>query len=87
MARRLNGVMCRRGKVFADRYHAHQLRTLTEARNAVRYAVANFDEPARRRGEAACFEQADPYSSASDDSAALVSSARTWLLRRVAASA
>jgi putative transposase len=26
MARRLNAVMRRRGKVFADRYHAHQLR-------------------------------------------------------------
>ena len=34
MARALNRVMCRRGPVFADRYHAHLLRTPREARNA-----------------------------------------------------
>src|SRR5438132_1004865 len=49
MARRLNAVMRRSGKVFADRYHAHQLRSVAETRNAVRYAMMNYDEHARRR--------------------------------------
>src|SRR5439155_25675938 len=52
-ARRLNAVMNSRGTVFADRYHAHQLRSLAEARDAIRYVVENYDEHARRRGEAA----------------------------------
>ncbi|TMA19892.1 MAG: hypothetical protein E6J84_03315 [Deltaproteobacteria bacterium] len=34
MARALNRVMQRRGAAFADRYHAHLLRTPTEARHA-----------------------------------------------------
>jgi len=50
MARALNGVMQRRGSVFADRYHAHVLRTPTELRNAVRYAVGNHAIHARRLG-------------------------------------
>ena len=50
MARALNGVMQRRGSVFADRYHAHVLRTPTEVRNAVRYAVGNHAVHARRAG-------------------------------------
>src|SRR5436190_9355215 len=36
MARRINGVLDRRGSVFADRYHAHYLQTATEVRNAFR---------------------------------------------------
>ena len=36
MARALNRVMRRRGPVFADRYHAHLLRTPREARKRVR---------------------------------------------------
>ena len=81
-ARRLNAVMRRSGKVFADRYHAHQLRSIAEAQNAVRYAVMNYDEHARRRGEFFDFSEPDPYSSADAESENLVSAARTWLLRR-----
>jgi REP element-mobilizing transposase RayT len=38
----LNRVMLRRGRVFADRYHAHVLRTPTEVRRAVAYVRHNF---------------------------------------------
>ena len=41
VARGLNRVMGRRGRVFADRYHAHVLRTPTETRRAVRYVREN----------------------------------------------
>jgi hypothetical protein len=71
--------------VFADRYHAHQLRSLAEARNAIRYVLGNFDEHARRRGETITCSEPDPYSSANAQEPALVSDAATWLLRAAAA--
>ena len=37
MAKALNRLMQRRGRVFADRYHAHQLRTVGEVRAALNY--------------------------------------------------
>src|SRR4051794_5855562 len=42
MARALNRVMRRRGPVFADRYHAHLLRSPREAANAIRYVLENW---------------------------------------------
>ena len=62
MARALNGVMQRRGSVFADRYHAHVLRTPTEIRNAVRYAVRNHSIHAARAGRPVSHAP-DPFSS------------------------
>jgi REP element-mobilizing transposase RayT len=41
IARRLNRVMQRRGKVLDDRYHGHILRTPTEVRRARMYLVQN----------------------------------------------
>ncbi|MBL8718430.1 MAG: transposase [Myxococcales bacterium] len=41
IARRLNQVMRRRGRVLAYRYHARALRSPTEVRNVVRYVLAN----------------------------------------------
>src|SRR5690348_974858 len=41
VARRLNALAGRRGRVFADRYHAHQLETPTEARRALIYVLGN----------------------------------------------
>ena len=87
MARRLNAVMRRKGKVFADRYHVHQLRSVAEVRNAVRYVVGNFTEHARRRGETVRSTGPDPYSSARAQEPPLVSSAATWLLRTAAGTA
>ena len=87
MARRVNAMMRRRGKVFADRYHAHQLKTVAETRNAVRYAVTNYDEHARRRGEVVAFNEPDPYSSANAELKGLLATAQTWLLRRASGGA
>jgi REP element-mobilizing transposase RayT len=42
LARRLNALSGRRGAVFADRYHAHPLKTPREVRNAVRYVLTNY---------------------------------------------
>jgi putative transposase len=82
MARRLNAVMRRRGQVFADRYHAHQLRSLAEARNAIRYVVDNYDVHARRVGKIVPSAGPDQYSSAGRYGRDLVSAPTTWLLQR-----
>ena len=87
IARRLNRMMGRRGAVFADRYHAHILRTPTEVANALRYVRGNFAVHAARRGEAAPIA-IDEYSSVAlvhgalprEQDGPLVSPPRTWLL-------
>jgi REP element-mobilizing transposase RayT len=92
IARALNRVTERRGRVFADRYHARQLRTPREVRYALAYTLSN----ARKHGVRV--EGLDPCSSAvafdgwrergARALAALaahtpppVSAARSWLLR------
>jgi REP element-mobilizing transposase RayT len=100
IARGLNRMMGRSGRVFADRYHAHVLRTPTEAHNALRYAVGNFASHAARRGEPMRPGYVDRFSSASaelpvsrpaqqelfgnDPAPTLTRAAETWLLRRAA---
>jgi REP element-mobilizing transposase RayT len=91
MARALNRWWGRAGRVFADRYHAHVLRSPTEVRNALYYLLQNA------RHHRIVLDGADPYSSgqwfdgwlggASGDEAALerpswIRTARTWLLAR-----
>jgi hypothetical protein len=82
-------MMGRSGSVFADRYHAHVLRTPAEVRNAVRYAVGNFGSHASRRGAPT---RVDPFSSAVAKAPrgeqgllfvdGVTRQAETWLLRR-----
>jgi REP element-mobilizing transposase RayT len=60
IARGLNRLMGRKGKVLADRYHAHVLRTPTEVRHAVRYVRENFARHHGGRG-------VDEYSSANPE--------------------
>ena len=79
IAKGLNRTMQRKGKVFADRYHAHILRTRAEVRNAVRYVLQNVHVHARRAGRKVATGM-DRYSSTSADPAA-VAPPRTWLLR------
>jgi putative transposase len=80
MARALNEVMRRRGPVFADRYHAHLLRSPREAANAVRYVLGNWRVHGACRDAAA--NEPDPYSSASAQAApALVARPQWWMLR------
>jgi REP element-mobilizing transposase RayT len=47
LARRLNALDGRRGKLFADRFHAHVLRTRAETENALRYVLGNYAHHAR----------------------------------------
>ncbi len=87
VAKGLNKLMERHGAVFADRYHAHILRTPTEVSNALRYVRGNFNVHAARRGEATS-ARADEYSSASlingtlphQQDGPLITAPATWLL-------
>ncbi|AKU91452.1 transposase [Vulgatibacter incomptus] len=78
MARGLNSLMKRQGKVFADRIHSHELRTPREVRNAVAYVLGNARVHALRQGRPAP-ASADPYAAGPGDPS--VALPRTWLLR------
>ena len=84
LARQINRVCERRGHVFADRYHAHILRSPTEVRNAVHYVKFNGNKHSKVPRE-----YLDGYSSAwpmairDDDGALIVVAPATWLLQHV----
>ena len=89
IAKRLNKLWDRSGKVFADRFHGRELRTPREVRNALNYVLHN----ARRHGYTLAPTGPDPYSSgrwfdgwsrtALDQVwRAPLARARSWLLRR-----
>jgi REP element-mobilizing transposase RayT len=50
IARALNKLWQRKGKVFADRYHDHILRSPKEVRNALRYVLENAKKHAAKGG-------------------------------------
>jgi REP element-mobilizing transposase RayT len=81
LARGLNGLMGRSGKVLADRFHARTLRSPTEAARALAYVRGNHDVHRRRRGEAP-MHASDPYSSASTEHGVMLPRAVTYFLRR-----
>jgi len=83
IARGLNRVMRRRGKVLTDRFHEHVLRSAAEVARAVAYVLGNFFVHALRRGEQVARPEADPYSSAKlpETGPPLVVEPGTWLLR------
>jgi REP element-mobilizing transposase RayT len=62
LARRINAAAKRRGKLFAQRYHARSLCTPSEVRNALRYVLLNR----KHHAPGAKFDKywVDPFSSA-----------------------
>ena len=78
-ARAINRVLGRSGKVFADRYHAHALKTPTEVANAIAYVLGNSQVHAARKGRAIQPESVDALSSAANRN--YVAEPQTWLLR------
>jgi putative transposase len=70
IARALNRVMGRQGRVIGERYHARMLKTPTEVKHARHYLLTNAQHHYNVVG-------ADPYASAQP-----VVWPRTWLLRR-----
>ena len=49
LARSVNRVLSRRGRVWGDRYHARALRTPRETRHAIVYVLMNFQKHTRAR--------------------------------------
>ena len=80
VAKALNCALGRRGNVFADRYHAHALRSPREVAHAVAYVLRNAFIHAARAGKHIDPGAIDPMSSAWERDA--VVAPRTWLLRR-----
>ena len=76
-------MMKRRGRVFADRYHAHVLRTPTETRRAVLYVRHNHHKHMAQVGKPTSRAYVDPFASTGADIE--LPAPRTWLLRRAAA--
>jgi REP element-mobilizing transposase RayT len=79
IAKAVNRVLGRRGPVFADRYHAHTLRSPTETANAIAYVLGNTHVHAARRGRPIRPDAIDPLTSAANRQ--LVAQPHTWLLR------
>jgi REP element-mobilizing transposase RayT len=91
LAKGLNRMMGRRGRVFTDRYHAHVLRTPAEVRNALAYVLLNRNSHMVRIGVRPDAGRRDDFSSAATldgwtDGGApaprtVTSAPRSWLLR------
>jgi REP element-mobilizing transposase RayT len=64
IAKALNRLWSRRGKVFADRYHDRILRTPREVRNAIRYVFQNARKHAAAGREVAVPAAIDTFTSA-----------------------
>ena len=76
MARALNHSMARRGRVFADRFHAHILKTPTEVGRARRYVLENAAIHDARAG----LRPAESDGFTSESMTDCTSPPRTWLL-------
>ena len=99
LARGLNRLMGRTGRVFADRYHSHVLRTPREVRAALAYVAGNASRHAAQYGRPVAASSSDPFTIGyfgervllPPDGARLLAEPRTWLLcagwRRAAAPA
>jgi REP element-mobilizing transposase RayT len=75
LAKALNRMMGRDGRVFADHYHSRLLKSPTEVTRAIAYVLGNA---AKHFGCAAM----DLFSSAAPGAFALLAAPRGWLLRR-----
>src|SRR5688572_8033456 len=64
IARALNKLWARNGRVFADRYHDHVLTTPREVRNALAYVMGNARHHAAKGRLVAVPQAIDAYSSA-----------------------
>lgn len=93
LARAINELMGTTGSVFADRFHAHVLRSPSEVAKAIAYVLNNFAKHLREQG-LPIPPGADPLAAGPDLDTAesrwalrigAISPPRTWLLRRTSA--
>jgi REP element-mobilizing transposase RayT len=79
VARAINRVLGRTGKVFADRYHARELRTPREVKNAVHYVRYNWQHHGGLSFDQ--FSSLCGYALWYDDEFMTVTLPQSWLLR------
>ena len=79
VAKKLNAMMHKRGRVLGDRYHGHVLRTPTETRRAVAYVRNNHRKHMAQVGQVFSARYVDTYSS--DAGTIRLPAPHTWLLR------
>ena len=79
VAKGLNAMMKKQGRVLADRYHARVLRTPNEVRRAVAYVRDNARKHFAQLGQRLPRGFVDEY--ASEGAGIELPRARTWLLR------
>ncbi len=82
VAKGLNRMMNRGGRVLADRYHARPLRTPTEVRRTVAYVRHNHRKHMAQVGKPLPRSFVDPYSS--EGHPIPLASPKTWVLRALA---
>ncbi len=63
IAKGLNRLGKRTGKVFSDRYHCHVLKTPREVKNALNYVIQNANHHAQEAGRRLAKNYRDPFSS------------------------
>jgi REP element-mobilizing transposase RayT len=79
IAKGLNAMMRKRGRVLGDRYHARPLRTPTEVRRAVAYVRNNHRKHMAQIGEPLARDYVDEFSS--DGAGIELPAPHTWWLR------
>src|SRR5687767_6067370 len=83
LARAINKLLGRSGKLFKERYHARVLTKPLQVRNVLRYVLLNARHHAAERGEKLYRDWVDPFSSAPwfDGWKAPIRSQADWLAR------
>ncbi len=79
MARALNTLLNRRGRVFADRFHSQALKSPKQTKHALRYVLRNFEKHSKQHFP---LHWRDPFASAR----APLARPKTWLLNVAALS-
>jgi len=82
VAKGLNRMMKRRGRVLADRYHAHILTSPQETRVVVAYVRRNYHKHMAQVGKPISPSYVDPFASPGGN--VELAEPRTWSLRRAA---
>jgi REP element-mobilizing transposase RayT len=81
IARGMNRMMGRKGRVIGDRYHARLLRTPTDVKRVISYLRENHRHHRAARGEHLPTGWVDPYSSDGPGWRGWLPAPATWLLR------
>ncbi|WP_373048643.1 transposase [Vulgatibacter sp.] len=81
LARAINRLAKRTGKVFADRFWSRLLKTPREVRHAIAYVLGNSRKHAERMGLWITLPAADPFAAGPGQDRPGLEAPRTWLLR------